>query len=201
MDRRARTQARIVAAAMRVFAEKGPDAPVIEDFIRAAGVSRGTFYNHFTSTEELLTATSKSLEDDLIRSIEAEIGKLKDPVERLATGIRIWLARSQADPAWCAFIVRSRNRGRLVERQVTTDLRRALRAGTLSFPTLEVARDLAIGTTLEAMVRIMSGPVARTYADDVVRVVLRGLGLSERSITQALSLPVPEMRRPARALS
>ena len=49
-QRRARTQARILEAAFEVFARKGPDAPVIDDFIQAAGVARGTFYNHFRTT-------------------------------------------------------------------------------------------------------------------------------------------------------
>ena len=197
-ERRARTQARIVAAALRVFAEKGPDAPVIDDFIRAAGVSRGTFYNHFASTEELFTATSRALEDELMRSIEAEIRRFEDPVERLATGVRLWLRRSQQDPAWCAFIVRSRTRGLLVERRVSADLRDGLRAGAFSFPSLEVARDLLIGTILEAMRRNMRGRLPKRYPDDVARVVLRGLGLDEHSIAQALSLPVPELRRSTR---
>jgi AcrR family transcriptional regulator len=75
-ERRERTQARIIEAALRVFAEKGPDAPIIDDFIKAAGVARGTFYNYYQSTEELLEATAKWLQDDLIVSIEAEIGSL-----------------------------------------------------------------------------------------------------------------------------
>jgi AcrR family transcriptional regulator len=192
-ERRARTHERIVAAALGVFAEKGPDAPVIEDFIHAAGVARGTFYNHFTSTAELLVATSRWLEDDLIRSIQAEIRGLEDPVARLITGLRMWLRKSQQDPAWCAFVVRSRTRGRLVERQLTADLRAGLRARALSAPSVEVARDLVVGAALEAMSRILRGRVPRTYADDVVRVVLRGLGLDERSIAQGMSLPVPEV--------
>ncbi|MEY2866979.1 MAG: hypothetical protein RIQ43_1005, partial [Pseudomonadota bacterium] len=45
-ERSNRTRLRILEAAMRVFAEKGPDAPVIQDFIIAADMSRGTFYNY-----------------------------------------------------------------------------------------------------------------------------------------------------------
>ena len=53
-ERRERTQARIIEAALRVFAEKGPDAPIIDDFIKAAGVARGTFYNYFPSKDAIL---------------------------------------------------------------------------------------------------------------------------------------------------
>ena len=39
-ERRARTQARILETALGVFAVKGPSTPVIDDFIKAAGVAR-----------------------------------------------------------------------------------------------------------------------------------------------------------------
>jgi AcrR family transcriptional regulator len=201
MERRARTQARILAAAMRVFAEKGPDAPVIDDFIREAGVARGTFYNYFTRTEQLLVAVSRSLEDDLMLSIEEEIGGFQDPVERLATGVRLWLRWARTDPVWCAFIVRSRFRGPLVERQLTMDLRDGRLAGSFDFPSIGIARDLVVGTILEAMHRTMTSPVSMAYADGVARAILRGLGLDPQTIRRLLARPVPKLRRPVRTLS
>lgn len=201
MERRARTQAHIMAAAMRVFAEKGPDTPVIDDFIREAGVARGTFYNYFTRTEQLLVAVSRSLEDDLMVSIQAEIGTLQDPVERLATGVRLWLRWARTDPVWCAFIVRSRFRGPLVERQLTADLRDGRRAGSFEFPSIGIARDLVVGTILEAMHRTMTAPVSMAYPDGVARVILRGLGLEAHTISRLLARPLPKLRRPVRTLS
>src|ERR1700692_2087066 len=85
--RRARTEGKILEAAVHVFASKGPDAPVIDDFIKAAGIARGTFYNYFKSTRELLTATSTWLTDDLVQSIEKEISSFKDAVIRHGMGM------------------------------------------------------------------------------------------------------------------
>jgi hypothetical protein len=39
--RREKTRNRLIESALGVFAEKGPDAPLIDDFIAAAGVARG----------------------------------------------------------------------------------------------------------------------------------------------------------------
>src|SRR5262245_30761874 len=83
--RRTETREKILATAVHVFAAKGPVAPIIDDFIAAAGVARGTFYNHFQSTEELFVATAKSLEDDLIVSIVQAMEPLDDPVDRVTT--------------------------------------------------------------------------------------------------------------------
>lgn len=197
-ERRARTQARILASALQVFAEKGSDAPVIDDFIRAAGVARGTFYNYFSSTGELFEATSKWLEHDMIVAIEAEISRTRDPVERLTNGLRLWLSRAANDAAWCSFVVRNRRRSPLLERQLASDLRNGRRKGAFSFPSVDVSRDMVVGTLLEAMTRMTNGRVPGTYVDDVTRIVLRGLGMRDVAIETALSQPVPTLRQPVR---
>ena len=194
-ERRARTRQRIVEAALRVIAERGPDAPVIEDFIQAAGVARGTFYNHFKTTEGLLTATSSWLEDGLIDSIESVIGSLDDPLQRLATGMRLWLHLSRQDPVFCAFVVRSRFRGAAVERTLERDLGAGLRSGRLLAPSIELARDLAVGAIREAQARMMEARVPATYPDDVVRLILRALRVDERRIDALLAAPVPAVVR------
>lgn len=195
--RRAQTRRQIVAAALGVFAEKGLDAPVIDDFIRAAGVARGTFYNHFASTSELLDAATRMLEDNVMRSTLAAIGDIDDPARRLATGVRLWLYWSRQDKIGCAFVVRSRFRGPLVEKQLAADLRGGRDAGKFRFPSVETARDLLVGTILEAMRRMMDARVPKTYTDDVARLVLQGLGADKRSVDRLMTRPLPPFELPA----
>ena len=149
----------------------------------------------------MLEATSKWLEDDQVLSIEAEISELGDPVARLATGVLLWLKKAQSDPAWRAFTARVRQHGRLVERQLTGDLRAGLRSGAFSFPSLQAARDLVAGTLREAMIRMTEGRVPKTYAADVARVVPRGLGLEPRRVETILARPLPKMRRTPRTVA
>ncbi len=181
-QKRLRTRERILAAAVEIYPKAVTDSPVIDDFIKAAGVARGTFYNYFKSTEEVLEATAKWLEDDLIVAIVAEMDAIKAPAQRVATGIRLWMAKADADPAWCAFIARYPRRGQLVEKQLTSDLRAGLRAGTLVCPSLGIARDLVVGTIREAMVRMVGSRVPSSFGDDVTRALLRGLGVPEDGI-------------------
>ena len=54
--RRAETRARLLAAALAVFAEHGFGQVSIEQICEAAGYSRGAFYSNFASTEELFFA-------------------------------------------------------------------------------------------------------------------------------------------------
>jgi AcrR family transcriptional regulator len=192
-ERRARTRAHIVDCAQHVFAEKGPDVPVIDDFIRTAGIARGTFYNYFRTTDELLTAVTTAMEDGLMTSIEAGMADLTDPVDRLSMGPRLWLRWSLADRTLCAFIVRSRFRSSLVEELLALDLQAGRKQGAFRFRHVEVARDLVVGTVLEAMHRILTGRVPRTLADDVARQILQGLGVEASSIERSLARPIPPL--------
>ena len=63
-ERRARMRNRLIEAAARVIASHGSDSVSIDTFIRAAGVARGTFYNHFKTREELLDALWSSIGHD-----------------------------------------------------------------------------------------------------------------------------------------
>ena len=197
-ERRARTQARILEAALRVFAAKGAGVPVIGDFIAAAGVARGTFYNYYDSVEELLEATTKWLEEDLMASIERELDGLVDPVDRLTTGVRLWLYQAEIDAVWCAFVARAVTHGDVVEETVERDLRDGLASGGFSFGSVQAARDLVVGTLHEAMRRMAAGRVPPRFTEEVARVVFRGLGMPSRRIDAVLRRPVPAFRRQTR---
>jgi AcrR family transcriptional regulator len=199
--RRARTQARILAAAVRVFATQDRYGLVIEDFIRAAGVSRGTFYNYFPSVDALFEATSRWLEDDLMVSIETELAALADPVDRLATGVRLWLKKAETDREWCAFVAQNDRRGDNVDQSVLRDLADGRDAGAFRFASIEAARDLLVGTVREAMVRLAAGDAPTGYPDAVARTVLAGLGLDARTIDSRMDRALPPMRRRARTIS
>jgi len=55
------TRDAIVASALELFAERGYGAVRVEDVARAAGVSRATFYNHFSEREEILATLFERL--------------------------------------------------------------------------------------------------------------------------------------------
>jgi AcrR family transcriptional regulator len=189
-QRSARTRQQIIEAALSVFAERGPDAPVIDDFLRAAGIARGTFYRHFRTTEALRDATSTWLEETVMRGIDASVSGIAEPDLRLACGVRAWLEHARTDPVLCAFIVRNRARVGLVEQRVGSDIEAGRRAGCFVVASTVAGRDLLIGTIRESMARMMSGRVSRKYTDGVAMAILRGLGVEAARITQLMALPL-----------
>jgi AcrR family transcriptional regulator len=67
--RRAETRANLIAAAFRVFADKGFGQARIDDVCAAAGYTRGAFYSNFDSLEELFF----TLYDESARLIAGQV--------------------------------------------------------------------------------------------------------------------------------
>ncbi|NMM28935.1 MAG: TetR/AcrR family transcriptional regulator [Glaciimonas sp.] len=201
--RRAKTEAKIIEAALHVFAEKGRDAPVIEDFIKAANIARGTFYNYFKSTNELLTATSTWLTDDLIESIESEIKTIDDPVLRHGIGLRLWMGKAESDSSWCGFVTGIWFHGGFALKAPLRDIRMGIKSGGFNCPDASVGFDLAMGTMRQGMIRLINNPSLRLrkdFGNKIAQIILQGLGASPTKIAEVLKYPLPDMRRPTRTV-
>lgn len=179
--KRAQMRARLLEATMRVFAQVRDRAPVIEDVVREAGVSRGTFYLHFVSLEEALHALSLFQSDQMTREILPIYDLLKEPWQRFSTGFRLFLKRAEADPAWASFVTRSSTTTNklLVRDYMTRDLQLGLESGQFSFASLEVAVDFMLGASSAGIASLGLGvDDPEAYMDESVRMALVGLGCS-----------------------
>src|SRR6266853_2600740 len=75
---------KLLEATMRVMANHAGMTPVIDDVIREAKVSRGTFYNYFDSLDEVLVAIGQELTDQMTTDILPVYDVLTEPWERVA---------------------------------------------------------------------------------------------------------------------
>src|SRR6476646_9242725 len=67
-----KTMRKLLDAGMRVFAERGFHAARVDDIVRAARTSHGTFYLYFANKEDLLRA----LAVECARELDAVAGEL-----------------------------------------------------------------------------------------------------------------------------
>ena len=194
---RAKTRAWIIQCAIPVFAERGPDAPVIDDFMKAAGVSRGTFYNYFQTTRELLDTTMATLSDEVIATIVPAVAHMSDPLLRLATAARLYYRRATRDPIFRAFLTSVSGVGTLAIERARGDLQEAIDAGLMKVRDIELAQAIAVGV----MVFALKTPAAQKGDDahgvEVVRAILSGLGVSPPRAERVLRQPLPEATRAA----
>lgn len=62
-ERKAENRAKLLAAARKVFSEKGLGAATARDIVRETDLASGTFYNYFRDKEELFRALVEELAD------------------------------------------------------------------------------------------------------------------------------------------
>jgi AcrR family transcriptional regulator len=96
--RGAATRERVLAAARRLFGERGYEATSIESVLEASGVARGALYHHFQSKAELFDAVLADVLVEIAERSAAAAAASKDPLEGLRAGSHAWLEMA-LDPA------------------------------------------------------------------------------------------------------
>jgi len=89
----------ILAAATKVFSQRGIAPTRVEDILLAAGIARRTFYRHFRSKDDLLAALYEVWTGELVKAIEdVRARKPDDPLAGIRAGITTYLAFFRASP-------------------------------------------------------------------------------------------------------
>jgi AcrR family transcriptional regulator len=181
--RREKTRNRLIESALVVFAKKGPDAPIIDDFIAAAGVARGTFYNYFRTVPELLSAVAGETSDEVLAVIDPLVRKIDDPAQRVVVGSRLVMEMASRYPLWGAFITRVGtkrwSRGRLLDEYLTRDLKLGAELGRFHLANVLVARDIALGAIMYGIETLLSGEAPEQYPQQSMHALLRAFGIKE----------------------
>jgi AcrR family transcriptional regulator len=198
--RREKTRNRLIESALSVFAEKGPDAPLIDDFIAAAGVARGTFYNYFRTTAELLAAVAGESSDEVLAVIDPLVREVQDPAQRVVVGSRLYMQMASRYPMWGAFITRvgtkRGSRGRLLDTYLTRDLQMGIDMGRFHVADVVVARDIALGSIMYGIETLLSGEAPTDYPEQSMYALLQALGIGAREAKKIAYAPLAECSAP-----
>lgn len=79
----------ILAAAQQLFFSKGYEGTSVNDIIQATGISKGAFYHHFASKEELLAGLVNLFRDGLIQQLSTVVDSSATALEKLNQIFRI----------------------------------------------------------------------------------------------------------------
>ena len=195
--RREKTRMRLLQSALGVFVAKGIDSTVIEDVIAAAGVSRGTFYNHFRTTSELLLALASAMSDEALDVIDPVVLTIDDPVYRFSTGTRLYMRLAIRYPAWGRFITsvgtRIATRSQLIEKYLTRDVELALKKRRVKVTDVLVARDIVLGSIFYGIETMLTEPTHANHAEQLVATFLRGMGVDAKEADAIAFMPLPAL--------
>lgn len=179
--RRARTRAKIIAAAFDVFGDEQGLYARTEDVAAKAGITRATFYNHFTGMAELRDALSFEVTHDFLTAVTTTISPIPDARDRSALAIRFYLRRARADRRWAWSMLNLSATGVIFGaetfQQAEQTIREGVEEGVFPLASVTLGRDLLLGTTLAAMGSIVRGGVSEDYPETVAALILFGLGV------------------------
>ena len=180
--RRTQTRARLIAAGARVLASRGRDRATIDDFVREANVSRGTFYNYFTTREELLEALWAAYGHDPFLEIQRLCQPIRDPAERLAALARHTLHTAKRDPTmgWIT-IALSSQRATLNAELLSfpgPDLQAGEASGAFHFDDLASATDVVVGAVRSGLRAVLEEERPEHYPEAVCKMILLSLGMT-----------------------
>jgi AcrR family transcriptional regulator len=196
-ERRARTRAKIIAAAFDLFGEENGLHSRIEDVADRAGVTRPTFYNHFSGMEELREALTHEVTHDFLVAVTRTIEELPDPRMRAVIAIRFYLHRARADRRWAWSMINMSANGIIfgaeTHRQAEETVREGIEAGVLTIPSSALGRDLILGSTLAAVAGMLREDLPPDYPEAVAEHILLGLGVPQAEARDLARLSLPPL--------
>ena len=181
-NRKAQTRERLLDAAILVIGDKGPDASSVEDFVAAADVSRGTFYNYFPTMEDLLRAVRRKLTDALMAVLDAHLPSSIPASSRLATRLHSHFALVSHDPAWGWVVMRldatRLGRTQAMEESFDRMYRDGVATGEFRQADPLAVRSLVFGTSRMVQRDILLGLSNPEHKERVVALLLVTFGLT-----------------------
>jgi AcrR family transcriptional regulator len=193
-EQRAKMRAKIIDAAIHVFVKKGSYAPVIDDFVQKASISRGTFYYYFSTVTEVREAAVACVIEEFIAENFPMVEKFANPILRFAIAARLYQRRARLDPFFAEFVSSTTNMGSLISSNTRRDLQQAIEQGLVKARDIDSAYLIAIAVGQYGARYFSQRPHGPLRAPDFVRATLRAWGVDESLIEEALALKLPQVR-------
>jgi AcrR family transcriptional regulator len=187
--KREKMLARLLSATMEVCGDANRrGTAVIDDVVRAAGVSRGAFYWYFDTLDEAIETLGRRMADEISAETSSLFRTQPNPVLRAALGGQVMMRRSSMDPVWAGYL--SNVHVLLDDSKFVTRVRRNLEAGRSAgeyqFESVKVALDFQIGAVLAAIRRCTTESPPLAALVEMNALILRGLGV-KTSVAQELA--------------
>ncbi len=187
---RARTRGKLLQAARVVMSRQGIERTAINDITAEAGVAFGSFYNYFSSKDEIARAVF--VEDMIATADMLDRNRPADAESALivALNIRIVLRHAIADPIWGWFLVHTASSaGDLVETmggRLARDIRNGVADGSFVCPDVLTTMDSIAGGVLFLLRQILEGRRPPEAIERFVEFVLRGLGVESKAAARVV---------------
>ena len=196
--RRERTRENILRVAFELLGREEGRSTRIDEICEAAAVARGTFYNYYTSMEELFRALTFEISHDYNLAVRAVIKSVPAGAIRSGFALRYYMHRTRVDPSWGWAMVNLSACGPIFGEETMQYGLECIAEGLIteqfSAQSAQMAYDYMHGAALGGMITLLRSDQPDDYPEQMVALMMRGLGVSptliERCITPDLPDPV-----------
>lgn len=193
--RKNETRAKLIAAARVLLARQGAEATRIQEITDEADVGFGSFYNHFSSKEEIIEAVLADSLTSQGSALAALADELDDPAEVISAAHRSFVLRAGRDPEWAWLLVRLDVSHDLIRSALgpfaIRDLNAAISAGRLTVSNKSVALSALGGALIAVMRAVLDGDAPKNADVFHAEGVLRLLGLPAAEAAEVARRPLP----------
>lgn len=199
--KRIRTRASLVQAAYEIMSTKGVSKTSIQEITDRADVGFGTFYNYFSSKEELAEHVLDCVINNLgLRNREAtrELSA-DDPMAVISNSVRLTAREMRTNPMWRWWLKRS---DLMVHRMLVgfrpfglSDMRMAVQSGDLKLPhdDADTAWRFLIWLLAGTITDIVIYGEPESQEIRMAESIMRVMGASSEEAIRISKLPLPEL--------
>jgi AcrR family transcriptional regulator len=171
----------------------------VEDVIRQAEVSRGSFYNYFPSLPGLYEGLAKQLIQEFDDFINASIPQNLDTTTRLASTMRILMRLMVDFPMLGRFLTQiqwpNQNSDAEIFQNIIHDIQLGIKEGCFNNMPASIGANIAIGSLIGGIHTMLLKRPAKGFEDQVINQVLIGLGIDAKTASKISQMSLPA--RPA----
>lgn len=187
--RRQRMRSLLLNSAMRLMLENSASTPSIDDIISAAGVSRGTFYKYFPSSDAIVRELVGKIAEQWVRAADPIVRDHDDPAEHIARGIRLASILTVHQPGVAGILGRLGWAGYQAPNMlefVRRDIEEGVRLNRFKRMPIALGFNIVAGAAMSAMQSMLDTECREDFSELAAAVALRALGVEE-SAADAIS--------------
>jgi len=178
-NKSARTRARLMDAAVEVFARDGFEAASVNEIARIAEVANGTFYVHFKDKDAIAVEVAARIGADITDQIDRAMADMDDALERFGFATRQFIAFASSQPQWGWVIIRAGSFLPQMHRQMEThmcaDLKRGRAQGQITTEIDAFLVDTIVAMVIAALAARLRGDAGPEAGSRVTELVLNML--------------------------
>jgi AcrR family transcriptional regulator len=169
----------------------------VDDIIKHAEVSRGSFYKYFPSIHALIPALANQLAHELTSEIDAITHEIPSTATRLVITAKLAMRSLVKHRVLGNFLIQmpwpSQNTEFNVFTNISSDVELGIKEGLFAKMPASIACNLLVGSLIGGINVMLSKSPSSSYENKVLYPALIGLGLDSNAADELIKIPCPSL--------